>query len=426
MSMSASGDESLALEGYERAIELLRDCATEDGFLASPENRANYRRVWARDGTIMGLAALLSGEKDLVACFRRTLETLARHQGPHGEIPSNVNESTGRISFGGTTGRVDADLWFVIGCTEFWLATGDDAFREELRPVLDRVRFLLGCWEFNNRGLLYVPQTGDWADEYVQAGYVLYDQLLYLQAQRSWSLLAETDRGPAHPRLEEKTERLLRTIRASFWIEPGDISFADVYHEVLHDKGVKVVDLRPCPYWLPFFSPTGYGYRFDALANILASLLGVADSGQVRHVDRKLDDLCPEALRLVPAFHPVIRPLDEDWTDLQMCFTYTFKNRPHEYHNGGLWPFITGFRVADLASRGHSDAAHESRLAVHRANRLPGNGEAWSFPEYVHGKELTAGGTRRMGWSAAAAVIAERTLEGARVFRVGAGGSSCS
>ncbi|MGD8617658.1 MAG: hypothetical protein PVH54_00550 [Gammaproteobacteria bacterium] len=27
--------------------------------------------------------------------------------------------------------------------------------------------------------------TGDWADEYLHNGYVLYDQLLYLQAQRT-------------------------------------------------------------------------------------------------------------------------------------------------------------------------------------------------------------------------------------------------
>jgi hypothetical protein len=33
-------------------------------------------------------------------------------------------------------------------------------------------------WEFNNKGLLYVPLSGNWADEYITDGYVLYDQLL--------------------------------------------------------------------------------------------------------------------------------------------------------------------------------------------------------------------------------------------------------
>jgi hypothetical protein len=34
-----------------------------------------------------------------------------------------------------------------------------------MMPVIEKVAFLLGAWEFNNRGLLYVPATGDWADE---------------------------------------------------------------------------------------------------------------------------------------------------------------------------------------------------------------------------------------------------------------------
>lgn len=35
-----------------------------------------------------------------------------------------------RISSGGTAGRVDADLWFVIACAEYWRHTGDDDFLE--------------------------------------------------------------------------------------------------------------------------------------------------------------------------------------------------------------------------------------------------------------------------------------------------------
>jgi len=46
-------------------------------------------------------------------------------------------------------------------------------------PAIEKVVFLLGAWEFNNRGLLYVPATGDWADEYVHNGYILYDWAPY-------------------------------------------------------------------------------------------------------------------------------------------------------------------------------------------------------------------------------------------------------
>ena len=44
-------------EGRERSIALLRACATERGFLATPTERDNYRRVWGRDGSVMALAA---------------------------------------------------------------------------------------------------------------------------------------------------------------------------------------------------------------------------------------------------------------------------------------------------------------------------------------------------------------------------------
>ena len=160
-----SDQTALFQQGYDRAVKVLTHCATVDGFLASPTDSANYRRIWARDGVIIGLAALLTGYHDLGETLKHTLQTLARYQGPHGEIPSNVDPVSQRVSYGGTTGRVDSNLWFVIGCGEYWHATGDEEFLEQMLPAIEKVRFLLGAWEFNNRGLLYVPQAGDWADE---------------------------------------------------------------------------------------------------------------------------------------------------------------------------------------------------------------------------------------------------------------------
>ncbi|WP_372591859.1 amylo-alpha-1,6-glucosidase [Guyparkeria sp.] len=403
-------------EGLEHALDLVRQCATDDGFLASPSHRDNYRRVWARDGVIIGLAALMTGEEALVATMRKTLETLARHQGPHGEIPSNVDTTTQRISYGGTTGRVDADLWFVIGCAEYWRASGDDVFLKEVLPALEQVRFLLGAWEFNDRGLIYVPQTGDWADEYVQSGYILYDQLLYLQALRSFCRIHSHVHGSADHQLQDRTTRLLHLIRSNYWFNGNEP--VDIYHEVLYEKGRKAAPHRPDHYWMPFFSPTGYGYRFDAFANVLANLFGVATDRQSEQVDAYIAKISPKGMPLLPAFHPIIEPVDRDWESLQMMFSYSFKNKPYEFHNGGLWPMITGFYVADLSSRGHSGKARRHLDAIHAANALAMEDESWSFPEFVHGRELTPGGTRCQGWSAAAAVIAHHALQGEPLFRI--------
>lgn len=124
--------------GYEKALAIVHDCSTVDGYLSSPTKRDNYRRIWARDGAILGLAALQTGDQELINTFKQTLLTLAHHQGPHGEIPSNVDTQSGRISYGGTTGRVDADLWFVIGCGEYWQTTNDVNFIKQMFPVMEK------------------------------------------------------------------------------------------------------------------------------------------------------------------------------------------------------------------------------------------------------------------------------------------------
>ncbi len=404
---------------YQQAVEHLRNCCTPRGFWASTVDRANYRRVWGRDSMIAGLAALLTGEEDLVQGFRDSLLTLAQHQGPQGEIPSNVDVQTGRISYGGTTGRVDANLWFVIGAAEFWRATGDDELMERLRPCLQRVMHLLAAWEFNNRGLIYVPQTGDWADEYIHSGYVLYDQLLHLQAQVAFSTLDQARNQATRPAARDRRiDRLRRLIRMNYWFMDGEEGTEDVYHEVLYCKGKEAAPGCGGRHWMPFFAPAGYGYRFDALANVLASLLGVADPTQSEAVDDYIRGITPAELPLLPAFYPVIKPVNEDWKKLNMTFSYTFKNRPNEFQNGGLWPMITGFYVADLAARGRRKDARRHLRAIHQANALELEERQPAFPEFVHGKKLTPGGTPLLAWSAAAAIIGEHALRGQPVIRI--------
>jgi hypothetical protein len=408
-------------EGYNKALSLLHACVTQDGFVATPTSRDNYRRVWARDGVILSLAALLTNDGELISAARRTFETLAAHQGHHGEIPSNVDTTAQRVSYGGTTGRVDADLWFIIGCGEYWLATGDDVFLESLLPALEKVRFLLGAWEFNDRGLLYIPLTGDWADEYLHNGYVLSDQLLYLQAQCTLAQLHAAVHGSSDHVLLEKISRLYHLIRTNYWFDADDVH-GDAYHEVLYEKGRAAASPHCAEqYWMPFFSPAGYGYRFDAFANVLVSLLDVADEERRNRVDKFIAaKIIREDLPLLPAFHPVIEPVDADWEELQMMFSYTFKNKPYEFHNGGLWPMVTGFYVADLARRHKLEEARTYQQAIHQANALTMEGEAWGFPEFVHGKTLLPGGTRQQGWSAAAAIIGQHAIEGQPVFGINA------
>ena len=406
-------------EAVKQATALVSKCISEHGFLASPTSNANYHRVWARDGMIIGLAALMTENGEMLASFRRTLETLAKFQGPHGEIPSNVDPQGNRVSYGGMAGRVDADLWFLIGCGEYWEASSDDAFIEHMLPVIGKVIFLLGAWEFNNRGLLYVPATGDWSDEYVHNAYILYDQLLYLQAMRTVHHLRHRFVGSDDHVLRSKISQLKHMLQDNYWFAPEARIPDDVYHEILFEKGRKAAGRSTRRYWLPFFSPHGYGYRFDALANVLASLLDVSTPSRRESVDSYIEkNIVPDEIKLLPAFHPVIKPVDKDWEELQITFTYSFKNYPYEYHNGGLWPMITGFYVADLARRGQTGAAGEYLAGIHRANAMSMEGQPWSFPEYVNGKDFLPGGNRNQGWSASAAIMGHYALQGRKVFNI--------
>jgi GH15 family glucan-1,4-alpha-glucosidase len=406
-------------KAVSQAQALLKKCATAHGFLASPTDNDNYRRIWARDGIIIGLAALMTGDGEIVTALGDTLKTLADRQGPHGEIPSNVDVNSGRVSYGGMTGRVDADLWFVIGCGEYWQVTQDAAFIERMMPAIEKVIFLLGAWEFNNRGLLYVPATGDWADEYVHNGYILYDQLLYLQALRTLHHLRRRITGSDDHDLRTRISLLKHRIQDNYWFGSDAKIPDDVYHEILFEKGRKAADRCTRQYWLPFFSPHGYGYRFDGFANVLASLLEVSTPSRRQTVDAYIDrHIVPDKIKLLPAFHPVIKPVDKDWEELQITFSYSFKNRPYEFQNGGLWPMVTGFYVADLARRGKTTEAEDYLAGIHGANAMSMGDRQWGFPEYVNGSDFSAGGNRQQCWSASAALMGHYALKGKKVFRI--------
>jgi hypothetical protein len=85
---------------------------------------------------------------------------------------------------------------------------------------------------------------------------------------------------------------------------------------------------------------------------------------------------------------------------------------------------ITGFYVADLAWRGITGKAAEYLAGIHEANALPMDDHPWSFPEYVNGRDFSAGGTSRQGWSASAAIMGHFALKGKKVFRIHADDTS--
>lgn len=391
-------------QAYQRSLEMLRLCLSPAGFLASPDDNQNYARVWARDGMITGLAALASGEADLVAGMHRTLLTLAQHQGPHGEIPSNVSLDGKQVSFGKLVGRVDALFWYVIGACAYGRLTNDSRFKKAARPVVERALFLAGCWEFNNRGFLYTPLSGNWADEYIQQGYVLSDQLLYQLALHGAGTLFAKEEWLA------KAAFLKQLLAFNYWPKPALQHDPLIYHP--HAYQALVEQLKKPLHWLPAFSPASYQLYFDGLAHALALLGDLGDGEQRQRTESYVQALEGKVGNpLLPAFWPVIQLGTPEWHMLELNHLYgQIKNQPYMYHNGGLWPVLSGLYAVGLARHGLQHRAQHLLQAINEANALGSAGTQWEFAEYHHTLTYQPLGTKYMAWSAAAGVLAHQAL----------------
>lgn len=127
----------------------------------------------------------------------------------------------------------------------------------------------------------------------------------------------------AHHDLDDRVARLKHLIRANYWFTDGDEKLDDFYHNLPYEKGRKATPHRSGFYWIPFFSPVGYGYRFDAMANALVMLLGGAEESQCEALDDYIaENIVHDDVMLLPAFDPVITPKDEDWDDLPITFSH--------------------------------------------------------------------------------------------------------
>ena len=378
---------------YHKAIELLHKVSTPSGFLASAENTTNYNRVWARDGVICGLAALASGDEKLITTFKKTLETLAKNQHEIGTIPSNVLIKDGKeeISYGGLAGRVDAVSWFVIGVCQYAIYKSDFSFVTKYNSEIEKCLDLIDAWEFNNKHLLYVPLSGNWADEYITDGYVLYDQLLRIWALKSYNYFVKSDA------ITDKIEKIIAQIEINF--TPNSVG--EKYHERAYNE-MQFQDYMPCS-----FSPSGYKTQFDAFANSLVLLLNIGSNEFQNKILNYAVSLAAETqLGLLPAFWEPIFESDEHWNLLKHNCKYEFRNHPYEFHNGGSWPMVNGFFGLALIAKLETKKAATILDKINDANAV----NTFSFYENFNTKTKASNGVAFCAWSAAATILVHQSL----------------
>lgn len=359
---------------HDDARMLLRTLCGPHGIRASTSTSANYGAVFARDAVMAGIAGILVDDDTIAAGLARTLEHLRDLQGSEGQIASNYETRGGsppRVSFGSLVPRIDAPLWYLVGIGIAARAKALDPgpFRASVGSVVR----LMDALEFNGRHLIYVPVGGDWADEYVYEGYVLHDQVL-----RAWALrlVAETYGEPAW---RVKAGHIDQAIVEGFWTTAA------------MERG----------YPLAAYSPTRTHSMFDLATSSLLALSGVAPpvgAAALRWIaDRYLD-----RAQLPPAFHPVIDEGHPEWDALQRYHLHGFRNRPHEYHNGGIWPIWLGWLALALAR--HGRLTDLDRLRTTLASRLATPGR-YGFEEFLHGLTGEPGGTAGMAYSATGVLL---------------------
>ncbi|MBC7922755.1 MAG: fructofuranosidase/invertase, partial [Ferruginibacter sp.] len=395
-------------EARQRSVALLRHAATPDGFVASVNAVTNYRRVWTRDGVITGLAALLSGDEPLIRTFRATLTTVFSHQHATGFFPSNVDPQTHAASYGGNCGRVDNVSWAVIGLMQYAAYANGDELPEVYRTNVEKALAVMDAWEFNGKHLLYVPQSGNWADEYVQHGYVLYDQLL-----RVWALeLAGRHYGRTD--WSEKAGLIRKTIARNYWNGETDAAQRDAA-QLYAPNLVHQLKKAPGDFWLMGFNPAQVYSQFDLVANALALLLGVGTAAQNATLLAYLRRQLSERAFLLPSFDPAIGYGDFLMGELADNYAYEFRNIPHEFHNGGLWPVWNGWLGAALVHHREPEMANLLLRSLREANQQNADGEEWGFYENFHGTTRSPIGVQYCTWSAGGFLIAEAYQRGKRL-----------
>ena len=130
---------------------------------------------------------------------------------------------------------------------------------------------------------------------------------------------------------------------------------------------------------------------------------------QAEHYVQSLESHVGSAL--LPAFWPVIQPGDPGWRELQSNHLYgQMKNMPYMYHNGGLWPVLTGLEVMGLVHHGAWERARHLLTAINAANAQGSENSQSDFAEYHHGQTHLPMGTKHLAWSAAAGVLAHQAV----------------
>ncbi|NLX14034.1 MAG: amylo-alpha-1,6-glucosidase [Phycisphaerales bacterium] len=329
-----------------------------------------YPEPYTRDLMISSLGFLVSGNRELIDAHRRVLENLAENQTPLGHIPSLAHDPS-------DVGASDTTPLFLFGLGLYRRFTGKNSFLSAAaKKALQWMRYQ------SPDDMIMVAQqpTTDWRDEQWVLGYGLYVNTIvhaYLQ------LLGQDEDAALLKKLMNRLD--VRGSKRQRHVHEGF-----------------VVPFKP--YYALWSFKIFNSERFDLLGNSLAILCGIASTSRARELVSWIEMECAALRerghlisRLPPCFFPYIQPGEPDWRP-----RYEQYNRPGDYHNGGIWPFICGFYVAACVAAGRQRLAEEKLIDLTRLVRPARKATvAFGFNEWIKAQNDAPSGQDWQTWSAA-------------------------
>ncbi len=342
-----------------------------------------YPEPYTRDLMISLLGIAVSENKDLIESIRRALETLAKNQTEHGHIPSLVHDKD-------DLGASDTTPLFLLAIGIYRKLTGKPNF---LQKAARKALTWMAYQSPADRYVVAQEPTSDWRDEQWVMGYGLYVNVLVYSYLRLFEQ-------------HEKADQLLREMK-HFTIT------GDVIHRHVHEGLV----VPHKPYYALWSYKVYSSERFDLLGNSLAILSGTAPPSRAEEMIAWIEEECLSmrkkgelALDLSPNFFPFIKPRDPDWHPRYRKF-----NMPGKYHNGGIWPFISGFYVAALVAAKKYSLAEEKLLVltevVKMSNTRLNKNLKFGFNEWLKAQNGRPMGQNWQTWSAALYLYAAKCVE---------------
>lgn len=257
----------------------LHACFVGSGIVASVDH---FEDFWARDSFFASWGLLELGESEMV---RSNLNLFIKHQKKDGQIPRRIDRFfVGLHYLGIKTKRrnlkpkyagayfypaLDPNILFIITLHKYITKTKD---REYLRRHFDALHKAMQWLEKYERDLLLNEGVfANWMDTVIKKGAVLYTNVLYSEALKSFAAMsALLNRTAIAENYLNKHRELTKKINEEFW---NGIYYSDW----INDKKK-----------YNFFSTDG---------NVLAMLFGISSQEQnmkiIKHIEKNWIDVIP-------------------------------------------------------------------------------------------------------------------------------------